>query len=108
MKIISVCLVSLFCNCLLSQEVPKLLKSTEYETEIISTDEGDFTSWIVEDGDAKKLHRQVKRLEKLEVDRSDEFLIFSIYSDGDYEYVVAKQKLKYRKMKFYRITVYTI
>jgi hypothetical protein len=98
----------LFGNSLFCQEVPKLLTSTEYETENISTDEGDFTAWIVEDDGAKKLHRQVKRLEKLEVDRSDDFLIFSIYTDGDYEYVVAKQKLKYRKMKFFRITVYTI
>ena len=108
MKIISVCLVSLFCNCLFSQEVPKQLTSTEYETEIISTDEGDFTAWIVEDSDANKLHRQIKKLEKTEVDRSDDFLVFTTYSDGDYEYVVAKQKRKYRNMKFFRITVYAI
>ena len=108
MKCIPLFLIFLFCNCLFCQEVPKLLTSTEYETENISTDEGDFTAWIVEDDGAKKLFRQVKSLEKLEVDRSDDFLIFSIYTDGDYEYVVAKQKRKYRNMKFFRITVYAI
>ena len=108
MKFTPLLLLTLFGNCLLSQEVPKLLSSTEYETEIISTDEGGFTAWIVEDNDAKKLHRQVKGLEKIEVDRSDDSLVFTTYSDGDYEYVVAKQKLKYRKMKFFRITVYAI
>ena len=108
MKCIPLFLIFLFCNCLFCQEVPKLLTSTEYETENISTDEGDFTAWIVEDDGAKKLFRQVKSLEKLEVDRSDDFLIFSIYTDGDYEYVVAKQKRKYRDMKFFRITVYSI
>ena len=64
MKFIPLFLINLFSNCLLSQEVPKLLSATDYETEIISTDEGDFTAWLVEDDDAKELHRQVKRLEK--------------------------------------------
>ena len=108
MKSISLFLITLLSNCLFSQEVPKLLISTDYETEIINTDEGDFTAWIVEDGDARKLHRQIKRLEKIDVDREDNFLVFTIYSDGDYEYVVAKQKRKYRNMKFFRITVYSI
>ena len=108
MKYIPLFLIILFSNCLLSQEVPKLLTTTEYETEIISTDEGDFTAWIVEDGYAKKVHRQIKRLEKIEADKSDAFLLFTTYSDGDYEYVVAKQKRKYRNMKFFRITVYSI
>ena len=108
MKFTPLLVLSLFCNCLFSQEVPKLLTFTEYETEVISTDEGDFTAWIVEDGDAKKLHRQIKRLEKIEADKSDDFLLFTTYSDGDYEYVVAKQKRKYRNMKFFRITVYSI
>ncbi len=100
MKFTTLVLLLVFGNCLFSQEVPKLLSSTDYETEIISTDEGDFTAWIVEDGDAKKLYRQVKGLEKIDVDRTDDFLVFTIYSDGDYEYVVAKQKAKYRKVKF--------
>jgi hypothetical protein len=108
MKFIPLILITLFSNCLFSQDVPKLLTSTEYETEIISTDEGDFTAWIVEDGDAKKLHSQIKRLEKIEADKSDDFLLFTTYSDGDYEYVVAKQKRKYRNMRFFRITVYSI
>ena len=108
MKCILLFLIILFSNCLFSQEVSKLLVSTEYETEIISTDDGDFTAWIVEDDNAKKLHRQIKRLEKIEVDKSDAFLLFTTYSDGDYEYVVAKQKRKYRNMKFFRITVYSI
>jgi len=108
MKFIPLVLLTLFCNCLFSQEVPKLFSSVDYETEIISTDEGDFTAWIVEDGDARKLHRQVKELEKIDIDRTDDFLVFTIYSDGEYEYVVAKQKAKYRKMKFFRITVYSI
>jgi hypothetical protein len=108
MKFSPLFLFTLFSNFLFSQEAPKLLSSTEYETEIISTDEGDFTAWIVEDGDAKKLHRQIKSLEKIEVDKSDDFLLFTTYSDGDYEYVVAKQKRKYRNMKFFRITVYSI
>ena len=108
MKFIPLFLLTLFGNYLFSQEVPKLLSTADYETEIISTDEGDFTAWLVEDDDAKELHRQVKRLEKIDVDRSDDFLVFTTYSDGDYEYVVAKQKLKYPKMKFFRITVYSI
>ena len=108
MKFSPLFLFTLFSNFLFSQEAPKLLSSTEYETEIISTDEGDFTAWIVEDCDAKKLHRQIKRLEKIEADKSDDFLLFTTYSDGDYEYVVAKQKRKYRNMKFFRITVYSI
>jgi hypothetical protein len=108
MKLIPLILITLFSNSLFSQEVPELLTFTEYESEIISTDEGDFTAWIVEDGDAKKLHRQIKRLEKIEADKSDDFLLFTTYSDGDYEYVVAKQKRKYRNMKFFRITVYSI
>ena len=108
MKFIPFVLLTLFSNCLFSQEVPKLFSSVDYETEIISTDEGDFTAWIVEESDAKKLHRQIKRLEKIDVDREDNFLVFTIYSDGDYEYVVAKQKRKYRNMKFFRITVYSI
>ncbi len=99
---------TLFGNFLFSQEVPKLLSSSEYETEIISTDEGEFTAWIVEDDSAKKLHREVKRLEKIGVDRSDDFLVFTTYSDGYYEYVVAKQKRKYHNLKFFRITVYSI
>ena len=108
MQFISLFLITLFSNYLFSQELPKLLSTIDYQTEIISTDEGDFTAWIVEDGDAKKLHRQIKRLEKIEADKSDAFLLFTTYSDGDYEYVVAKQKRKYRKMKFFRITVYSI
>ena len=108
MKCLPLFLIILFSNFLFSQEAPKLLSSTEYETEIISTDEGDFTAWIVEDGDAKKLHRQIKRLEKIETDKSDDFLLFTTYSDGDYEYVVAKQRRNYRDMKFFRITVYSI
>ena len=108
MKYIPLFLIILFSNCLLSQEVPKLLTTTEYETEIISTDEGEFTAWIVEDDSAKKLHREVKRLEKIGVDRSDDFLVFTTYSDGDYEYVVAKQKRMYHNLKFFRITVYSI
>jgi len=108
MKFIPLVLLTLFSNCLFSQEVPELLISANYKTEIISTDEGDFTAWIVEDSHAKPLHRQIKRLEKIETDRSDDFLVFTTYSDGDYEYVVAKQKRKYRNMKFFRITVYSI
>lgn len=107
MKFIPLFLITLFSNYLFSQEVPKLLSTINYETEIVSTDEGDFTAWIVEDGDARKLHRQVKELEKIDIDRTDDF-VFTIYSDGEYEYVVAKQKAKYRKMKFFRITVYSI
>ena len=108
MKFIPLFLITLISNGLLSQEAPKLLSALGYKTEIISTDEGDFTAWIVEDGDARKLHRQVKELEKIDIDRTDDFLVFTIYSDGDYEYVVAKQKRKYRNMKFFRITVYSI
>ena len=108
MKFIPIVLFTLFSNCLFSQEVPKLFSSVDCKTEIISTDEGDFTAWIVEDDDARKLHRQVKELEKIDIDRTDDFLVFTIYSDGEYEYVVAKQKAKYRKMKFFRITVYSI
>ena len=108
MKNTPLLLFTLLGNILFSQEVPKQLTSTEYETEIISTDEGDFTAWIVEDSDANKLHRQIKKLEKTEVDRSDDFLVFTTYSDGDYEYVVAKQKRKYPNVKFFRITVYAI
>jgi len=108
MKLIPLILLTLFSNFLFSQEVPELLTFTEYETEIISTDEGDFTAWIVEDRDAKKLNRQIKRLEKIDVDKEDDFLVFTTYSDGDYEYVVTKQKWKYRNMKFFRITVYSI
>ena len=108
MKFIPLVLLTLFSNCIFSQVVPKLFSSVDYETEIISTDEGDFTAWIVEDGDAEQLHRQIKKLEKIEKDRSEDFLVFTTYSDGEYEYVVAKQKWKYRNMKFFRITVYSI
>lgn len=108
MKFIPLVLLTLFSNCLFSQEVPELLIFTEYDTVLISTDESYFTAWIVKDSHAKKLHRQIKRLEKIDVDREDNFLVFTIYSDGDYEYVVAKQKRKYRNMKFFRITVYSI
>ena len=108
MKFTPLLLFTLFNNFLFSQEVPKLLTTTEYETEIISTNEGDFTAWIVEDNDARNLYRQVKALDKIDIDRTDDFLVFTIYSDGDYEYVVAKQKRKYRNMKFFRITVYSI
>lgn len=108
MKFIPLLLITFYTNSLSSQEVPKLLSTIDYETEIIYTDEGDFTAWIVEDGDARKFHRQVKGLEKIDIDRTDDFLVFTIYSDGYYEYVVAKQKMKYRKMKFLRITVYSI
>lgn len=108
MKIISLIVFAICGNYLFSQEVPELLSRIKYETSIISTDEGDFTAWIVEDDDAKELHRQVKRLERVDVDKSDDFLVFTIYSDGSYEYVVAKQKAKHRKMKFFRITVYSI
>jgi len=108
MKFIPLLLFSLISNFLFSQEVPKLLTSAKYETEIISTDEGDFTAWIVEGSAAKKFHHKIKRLEKIEVDRSDDFLVFTTYSDNEYEYVVAKQKRKYCNMKFFRITVYSI
>ena len=108
MKLTPLFLITLFSNCLFSQEVPKLLSSAEYETVIINPDEGDFTAWIVEDDNAKMLHREVKELEKIQVDRADDFLVFTTYTDGEYEYVVAKQKLRYRKMKFFRITIYSI
>ena len=108
MKFTLLLIFALFCDNLFSQEVPKLFSSTDYKTEIISTDEGDFTAWIVEDNDARNLYRQVKALDKIDIDRTDDFLVFTIYSDGDYEYVVAKQKRKYRNMKFFRITVYSI
>jgi hypothetical protein len=103
--IILLTLLSFACN---AQSVaPSRLSNYDFTEKKITTEDGqEFIAWIVEEEDAKKLFRQVRRLEKIEVDRSDEFLAFTIYSDGDYEYVVIKQK--HFKMKFFRITVYSI
>ena len=89
------------------QSEPKILDGFHYETEILSTDEGSFNAWILNDEDAKGLFLEIKNLEKVEIDKSAKGLKFTTYTDGEYEYVVTKQKF-FSRPKFFQITVYSI
>ena len=100
----------LFFTRLISQEhiPPRLLSQVNFRTEQLFTKDGEeFNAWIIEDDEAKSIYSGIKELDKVEVDRSGNSLKFITYSDGKFEYVVAKQKLFIRP-KFIRVTVYSI
>lgn len=109
MKSLIVILSLFFSNLVFSQKLPEILTSVNYQVDTVSTEDGElFVTWIVEDDDARGITNEIKRLEKVEVDRSRKDLIFTTYSDDAYEYVIAKEKLFHRTAKFYRITIYSI
>lgn len=109
MKSQIVILFLFFSSFIYSQEVPRILTSVNYQVDTIGTEDGElFIAWIVEDDDARKITQEIKRLKKVEVDRSNKDLIFTTYSDDTYEYVITKGKLFHRKVRFYRISIYSI
>ena len=106
-KIILLVLLSFICNA--QSTIPNLLSNYEFSEKIISTEDGEeFIAWIVEDDEARELNKAVRKLNFLEKDNRSKTLTFRTYNDGNYEYVVAKNKWNLRRVPFFRITVYTI
>ena len=105
-KIILLVLLSLTINA--QSSLPELLSYYNYTEQIIPTEDGqEFIAWILEDDEARRLNEVVRKLELVEKDETDD-LIFRTYSDGNYEYVLSKNKWKAREAPFFRITVYSI
>ena len=105
--IILLFLLSFLCN---AQNIaPTLLINYSYTEQIISTEQGqEFIAWIVEDEEALRLNKVVRKLDLIENDKENEHLIFRTYSDGNYEYVFCKNKWKSREINFRRYTIYSI
>lgn len=108
MKNVALLFYCLVMTSLSGQDTPKLFEGFDSRTEIIETDEGDFLAWIVDGSDAKKLFPKLRKLPKIEVDREDVYLVFIIYSDEEFEYVIARNKWRHRRLKFNRVTAYRI
>jgi hypothetical protein len=106
-KIILFALLSFACNG--QNAAPALLESYSYTEQLIPTEDGqEFIAWIVEDEEALRLNKVIRKLDLIENDKADEHLIFRIYSDGNYEYVFCKNKWKSRETSFRRYTIYSI
>lgn len=106
-KIILLVLLSFICNA--QSTIPNLLSNYDFSEKIISTEDGEeFIAWIVEDDEAHELNKAVRKLHFVENDNGSKNLTFRTYSDGNYEYVVAKNKWNLRRVPFFRITIYTI
>ncbi|MDC3346222.1 hypothetical protein OAV76_03105 [Schleiferiaceae bacterium] len=106
-KIILLALLSFACNG--QNTAPTLLENYSYTEKIIPTEDGqEFIAWIVEDDEAKRLNKVVRKLDLIEKDVEHEHLIFRTYSDGNYEYVFSLNKWKSREINFRRYTIYSI
>jgi len=105
--IILLSLFSFLCNA--QNTAPALLENYSYTEQIIPTEDGqEFIAWIVDDDEALRLNKVVRKLDLIENDKEDEHFIFRIYSDGNYEYVFCKNKWKSREIPFRRYTIYSI
>ena len=105
--IILLTLLSFACNA--QSATPKLLSNYDYTEQIIPNEDGqEFIAWIVEDDEAQRLNKVVRKLDLIEKDVEHEHLIFRTYSDGNYEYVFSLNKWKARKTPFCRYTIYSI
>jgi len=108
MKNVALLFFCLFMTKLSGQDIPTLFEAFDSRTEILETDEGDFLAWIVDGSDARKIYPKLRKLSKIEVDKADKYLIFITYSGEEFEYVVARNKWRYPKIKFNRVTAYRI
>jgi hypothetical protein len=105
--IILLFLLSFLCNA--QSATPKLLSNYDYTKQKILTEDGEeFIAWIVDDDEALRLNKVVRKLDLIENDKENEHLIFRTYSDGNYEYVFCKNKWKSREINFRRYTIYSI
>ena len=101
--------IALMLSCgVLSQEAPLILSEYQYETKSLSTEDGDvFLTWIVNDKQADALIKELKSYPLIEVDRSKKFLVFKLHTDGEYEYMISRNKWM-KKMYFRRVTIYSV
>lgn len=101
--------VALMLSCIvLSQEAPSILSDYEYETNSLLTEDGDvFLTWVVNDKQADVLIKELKSYPLIEVDRSEKFLVFKLHTDGEYEYMISRNKWTNR-MYFRRVTIYSV
>jgi hypothetical protein len=105
--IILLTLLSFACNA--QSATPKVLSNYDYTEQKILTEDGEeFIAWIVDDDEALRLNKVIRKLDLIENDKSHEHLIFRTYSDGNYEYVFCKNKWESRETPFLRVTIYTI
>ena len=92
----------------ISQEAPSILSDFNYETKRLKTEDGDeFLTWEVNDKEADLLIRKIKSFEAIEVDRGEKFLVFKLLTDGEYEYMISRNKWTNR-MYFRRVTIYSV
>jgi hypothetical protein len=100
-------LLSFACNA--QSATPKLLSNYDYTEQKILTEDGqEFIAWIIDDDEALRLNKVVRKLDLIDNDKENEHLIFRTYSDGNYEYVFCKNKWKSREINFHRYTIYSI
>lgn len=101
--------VALMLSCsVLSQELPSILSDFQYKTNRLITEDGDvFLTWIVDDKQADDLIKELKSYPLIEVDRSEKFLVFKLHTDGEFEYMISRNKWTNR-MYFRRVTIYSV
>ena len=91
-----------------SQEAPSILSDFNYETKRLITEDGDeFLTWVVNDEQADLLIRKLKSFKVIEVDRGEKHLVFKLLTDGEYEYMISRNKWTNR-MYFRRVTIYSV
>ena len=91
-----------------SQEAPSILSDFNYETKRLITEDGDeFLIWEVNDEEADLLVRKLRSFKVIEVDRGDKHLVFKLLTDGEYEYMISRNKWTNR-MFFRRVTIYSV
>ena len=92
----------------LSQEAPSILSDYKYETNSLFTEDGDvFLTCVVDDKQADVLIKELKSYPLIEVDRSEKFLVFKLHTDGEFEYMISRNKWTNR-MYFRRVTIYSV
>lgn len=92
----------------ISQEAPSILSDFNFETKRLITEDGDvFLTWVVNDKQADVLIKELKSYPLIEVDRSEKFLVFKQHTDGEYEYMISRNKWTNR-MYFRRVTIYSV
>jgi len=91
-----------------SQETAPILSDFKYVTNRLMTEDGDeFLTWEVNDKEADLLIRKLKSFEVIEVDRGEKHLVFKLLTDGEYEYMISRNKWTNR-MYFRRVTIYSV
>lgn len=100
---------AIFSSCLVNaQQPPSLLASYPFETSIVIAEDGEeFITWVLEDKHAEAFAQELKSLPIIDKDRSEKHLVFTIRSDGQYEYLFSRNK-RTNRMYFRRVTVYSI